>query len=514
MKRRYISTPIYYVNADPHIGHAHTSLMADVLKKLSERDGYSVFMTTGTDEHGQKNQEAAEASGLGTQPYLDRQSARFRSTFDRLGIEYDMWVRTTYEPHMDAVRFVLERLVADQALVKKRYEGLYCVGCEMFKKESDLDDLGRCPDHLTVPELQAEENYFLRLSLYQDWLVEFLYSNPEWIQPDQYRNEVLGMVAEPLDDLCISRPKSRVSLGVEMPFDTKFVTYVWFDALINYLSNLGWPDDVERVAEWWPSVVHLMAKDIIKTHCIYWPIMLRALDVEPPRQCLVHGYWVGEGNVKMSKTIGNVVDPEQVADTLGGETLRFFLGKNMRSGDSLISPELVRQCHNADLVNNMGNLYSRVVKLAARWYEGAVPACDELHPDDRQLLDTVFELVSVGRGELSLSMIANLARCVLEAADITNKHMATSEPWKLVKDPDKADRALSVLVACLESVRLIFEAAYPLLPETSTRALANMGAEWTEESARSWDPQLRSLRTGAALGDDTLLFERAPDPDK
>lgn len=511
MNRRYITTPIYYVNADPHIGHAHTSTMADVLKKMSQRDGSEVFMTTGTDEHGQKNQDAAEKSGLGITHYLDQQSARFRAAFDRLGVEYDMWVRTTHESHKAAVRHVLEKLFAHGVLVKKRYEGLYCVGCEMFKKTSDLDEAGRCPDHLAAPELLTEENYFLRLSLHQDWLVTFLQENPDWIQPEQYRNEVLGMLSEPLDDMCISRPKSRVSLGVELPFDPGFVAYVWFDALINYLSNLGWPGDEARVEAWWPNAVHLMAKDIIKTHCIYWPIMLRALDVPMPRRCLVHGYWVGEGNVKMSKTIGNVVVPDAVVDTFSADTLRFYLARNMRSSDSPISVELVRRCHNGDLVNNLGNLYSRVVKLTARDYGSAVPECPELHDEDQALLDSVLELVREGRGEFSFSAVTQLAQRILDAADLTNRHVNVTAPWELAKDPESSERVVSVLVACLESVRLIFEAGYPLLPNTATRALNNMNVPWTAETAKSWEPEARAISPGAMLGEDTMLFERVRD---
>lgn len=504
----YITTPIYYVNADPHIGHAHTSVMADVLKRVAQMAGHEVFMTTGTDEHGQKNQEAADKSGLGTQPYLDQQSARFRTAFEELDVGFDMWVRTTDEHHKQAVRAVLSRLHAEGVLVKKRYEGLYCTGCEMFKRDVDLDEQGRCNDHLTTPELTSEENYFLRIGVYQDWLRDKIETQPEWIQPDKYRHAVLRMLDEPLDDLCISRPKSRVSLGVELPFDPDFVCYVWFDALINYLSNLGWPEDEDRVARWWPSAHHLMAKDIIKTHCIYWPCMLEALGVAPPKAYLVHGYWVGEGNVKMSKTIGNVVTPRAVIEELGPDSLRFYMAKNMRTGDAPISNELVRRCHNGELGNNLGNLYSRVVKLAARVFDGAIPEHGALAPANQGLLDEILAIFAKVERTVSLETPPALAQAVLDAASLANQHFFDAAPWKLAKQPDAAAALADVMVTSLEALRIIFIAAHPVLPATSDRALRNMGCEAVRPTGSAWVLEARGLVPGASLGEDTLLFAR------
>src|SRR5260370_11631679 len=319
MTRSYITTPIYYVNGDPHLGHAYTSVMADVLTRIAWMRGTEALLTTRTDEHGQKNQEGAEASGLPPYEYLARQSSRFRSLFERLDVSFNLWVRTTSQQHVQAVQEALTRLNDRGLIVKKNYTGLYCVGCELFKKKSDLDEEGRCPDHQVKPIEMQELNYFFTIDKFRPWLLDKLEQRTDWIRPAFYRGEIVKMLEGPLEDLCISRPKKRVWLGIEMPFDSDYVTYVWFDALINYLSNIGWPDS--RYLEWWPYSNHLMAKDIIKTHCIYWPIMLKALGIEAPHGYRVHGFWVGEGGAKMSKSVGNVVDPEALLKTVGTDGL-------------------------------------------------------------------------------------------------------------------------------------------------------------------------------------------------
>jgi len=264
MGARYFTTPIYYVNGDPHIGHAHTSVMADVLRRAALMRGDEVFLSTGTDEHGQKNQQSAEESGLGVREYQDRQSGRFRALFERLNVGFDFWTRTSSDGHKAAVQAFLSRLMDRGLVARKEYSGVYCVGCEQFKRPSDLDERGRCSDHPSLtPQETSEVNYFLTLAPFQDWLVGEIERREDWIRPGFYRRELLAMLASPLEDLCISRPKSRVWLGVDLPFDPDYVTYVWFDALVNYVSNIGWPDD--GYLRWWPGATHLLAKDILKT---------------------------------------------------------------------------------------------------------------------------------------------------------------------------------------------------------------------------------------------------------
>jgi methionyl-tRNA synthetase len=475
----YLTSPIYYVNGDPHIGHAHTTVTADALKRVALMRGQHAFMTTGTDEHGQKNQEAAEASGLQTPAYLDQQSARFRSVFDRLNVAYDFYVRTTRPEHKAAVTEVLRRLWEKDLIVKKMYRGLYCVGCEQFKKPSDLDELRRCPDHLVVPTESEELNYFLVLAPFQEWLVRFIADREDVIVPSFYRREILAMLEEPLDDMSISRPKSRVSLGVELPFDSDYVTYVWFDALINYISSIGWPNDDQRAATWWRVSTHLMAKDIIKTHCIYWPIMLRALGMNPPHQYLVHGYWVGEGGRKMSKSLGNAVDPVTLLDLIGADGIRYYLVKNMTSGDSTISNRLVIQTYNTDLANGIGNLYARVVKFAT----DGIPDPPDVNPADAALVDECATSATRTFDAVDFESLPTLPRGVLDIAARLNAYVDSVAPWQLARDPANKQRLDSVILALLEGLRVLAELAWPVMPQTAERVLSSLGCASPDSSS-------------------------------
>lgn len=508
LSRLYLTTPIYYVNSVPHVGHAHTTIMADVMKRMALMRGTDVFLTTGTDEHGQKNYEAARDSGLSTIDYLDRQSRLFQNLFDALGVGYDMYVRTTRSYHMEQVQEVERRLKDKGMLTQKPYRGLYCVGCEQFKKKTDLDEQGRCVDHLTVPEEMDEVNWFFKIEPYREWLVGYIESHPDWIQPEQFKNDVLDMLRAPLEDMCISRPKSRVKLGVEMPFDPNYVTYVWFDALINYITNIKWPD--KGYQEWWPYAEHLIGKDIVKTHCIFWPIMLKALEIEPPLRFWVHGYWVAAGGQKMSKSLGNGVDPFQVINLAGADALRYYLAKNMRKGgDSQISLPMVVSTYNADLANKIGNLLSRVVKFTARHFEGKVPdVANVLHADDLKLARATAETAAGEYRETSLNNIPSLVQSAMRIAESLNLYVDTSAPWTLIKDPNNRGRVASILYALMDSTRLLLEMLYPVIPTTSKRGLEVLGG-----SAISSQPLVHHfaalrLKGGAVLGQDTNLFPR------
>jgi methionyl-tRNA synthetase len=509
--RRYITTPIYYVNGDPHIGHCHTSVMGDIIARCAKIRGENVFFTTGTDEHGQKNQRAAEDSGLAVEQYLDQQSGKFRGLFDRLSVSYDFFVRTTYPQHKAAVTKVLNILREKNLIVKKEYSGLYCEGCEQFKKLSDLDERGFCQDHQAAPLAMNETNYFLRLGEFQDWLIDYVASNEGSIQPEVFRQEVLSMLREPLDDMCISRPKTRVWLGIEFPYDRDYVTYVWFDALVNYISNLGWPDDSTRVSSWWPNATHLMAKDIIKTHCIYWPIMLRALGLEPPHACRVHGYWVGEGGVKMSKSLGNVVDPVAMIDIIGADAFRFYLAKSMGKREAQVSARLLRDCYDKELANNLGNLHARVLKMASQYFEGVVPPSDAVDSDGRALLNEVSVKATAvfPRGDL-LQEVTDQATALLQLGRAINLYVNQSAPWMLAKDPSQRTRLAGVLYGCLDALRIVMELAQPIMPNVASRALSSIGAasacfeKWTDRF------QPNGLRPGSPLSFDDLLFPRLP----
>ena len=508
MKSSYITTPIYYVNGSPHIGHAHTTIMADILKRYRRMRGQAVFMSTGTDEHGQKNQEAAEASGLTAMEYVDRQSAEFQALFDRLGVDYDFFARTTRPYHVEQVRHFESLLDARGLIVKNAYRGLYCTGCEQFKVESDLTGEGRCPDH---PSLELEDtdetNYFVRIEDYRPWLLDHIETNPDWLQPERYRNEVRQMLSQPLEDLCISRPNSRVSLGIELPFDADFVTYVWFDALINYITNVGWPDKDEF--RWWQNAENLIGKDIVKTHCIYWPIMLHAIDVKLPERISVHGYWVGAGGQKMSKTLGNVVDPVEVIDAFGVDALRYYLAKNMRTNaDSQISVDLIRQTYESDLANNLGNLLSRVGEFTASRFDGKVPAPGALHKDDQALVDGIAAGLTGAYADMDMHAIPASLTTIMEAASRMNEYVTAQAPWTLIKEDGQMERVASILYAILDGLRLVCEALYPFMPGSANKALSVLGrAPMAEESAlHEFTGGL--LEPGGTLGEVVILFPR------
>lgn len=500
---KYITTPIYYLNGLPHIGHAYTSILGDVMKKFEQMRGNNVYYSTGTDEHGQKNQHSIENSELSAEEFLQRQSDNFRNLFINLGIDFDFFVRTSRPEHQKIVQEILQNIYDRGLIIKKSYEGLYCEGCEQFKKKSDLDENGHCPDHKTAPKAISEENYFFKLEPYRQWLIDYIKSHPDWIQPAKYANEVLGMLKEPLEDLCISRPKSRVWLGVELPFDTNYVTYIWFDALVNYIStlNFGHNPDFENI---WSNSHHLIAKDILKPHCIYWPIMLHALGVAPVKHYFIHGYWIGEGGVKMSKSLGNVVDPVEMVDIFGVDALRFYLINNMTmAGDSQISPDLLKQGYKI-LANNIGNLQMRVLKMVQKNLNSKVPSKAALNDEDKQLLNNIAKrFTSVFRKDIGLETISELAESIISAGDATNAYFAANTPWVLAKDPAQKDRFEAVVYTTLDALRLIGNALYPIAPTTAGKIETSLGIE-NPQFVAEFKPM--SLAEGAAIKVGDPLF--------
>lgn len=504
--KSYITTPIYYVNGSPHIGHAHTTVMADILKRNRSSLGYEVKLTTGCDEHGQKNQEAAEKAKMPPADYLYQRSKEFQRVFDRLDVQYDYFVRTSRPSHMEQVARVEGKLKEEGLIVKKQYRGLYCTGCEQFKKLSDLNEDGRCKDHPTLEVEEIDEtNYFLTIEPYRERLLQYIEANPGFVHPPKYAKELRGMLSEPLEDLCISRPKRRVSLGVELPFDSDYVTYVWFDALINYLTNLEWPSgDYES---WWMTVEHVIGKDILKTHGVYWPIMLMALGENPPRRLSVHGHWVGSGGVKMSKTIGNVVDPVDVIEQFGADALRYYMARNMRSdSDSQISIDLIRQAYNSELGNKLGNLLSRAAKFASSRFDGKVPEPDEPTEQDLQLQASVLDAASRFGDRFEMADIPRLVGRLMDACDELNEFFAGQAPWDLIKNPATVQRCQTVIYVTLDCLRIVLEAFRQVIPTSADRALAMLGVEVNNGTV--WMPAIGKLKGGAPLGEVGTLFPR------
>ncbi len=318
----YITTPIYYVNASPHIGHAYTTIVADVLARFYRMSGAETYFVTGTDEHGDKIAEAANQASVTPQEYADKISAQFSALWPQLAVANDYFIRTTDKNHVETVQHILRKVYDAGDIYFGSYGGYYCFGCERFLTEKEIVDK-KCPEHGKAPQYIEEKNYFFKMSKYQDWLIKHIKDNPDFIRPERYRNEVLAFLREPLEDLCISRPKTRLKWGITLPFDENYVTYVWFDALINYITAVDYPQG-NKFKKFWPVAEHLIAKDILKPHGIYWPTMLKSAGIEPYRHLNVHGYWNVEQS-KMSKSLGNVVRPLDLKDKYGLDAFRYFL---------------------------------------------------------------------------------------------------------------------------------------------------------------------------------------------
>ena len=503
--KSYITTPIYYVNGSPHLGHAFTSVMADILKRNRQALGYDMMLSTGVDEHGQKNQEAAAELGMSIEDFLDMRGKEFRDVFDRIGVAYDYFVRTSRDGHKNAVAGMEQTIFDKDLIVKKQYSGTYCKGCEEFKKESDLTEDGQCPLHPTMQVEQTEEtNYFLKMEPFREKLLEHIAENPDWIQPEAFRNELKQMLAEPLEDLCISRPKNRVTLGVDLPFDPDFVTYVWFDALANYLTNIGWPDG--DYSDWWAACEHMIGKDILKPHGVYWPIMLMAAGLPLPKKLTVHSHWVGAGGVKMSKSIGNVVDPLEVVEKLGVDGLRWYLARHMRAdSDSQISVELITQAYNSELGNKIGNLLSRAAKFSKARFDGMLPAPGPLSAEDEAIRASVLKATE-GFGEwIDLADLPARVQAIITVADEMNNYFADQAPWDLIKNEETKERCQTVIYVTLDCLRVVMEALRQVIPGSADKALAMLNAP---QVACPWKPELDQLVGDSALGEIETLFPR------
>jgi methionyl-tRNA synthetase len=503
--KSYITTPIYYVNGSPHIGHAFTSIMADILKRNRLAQGHELKLSTGVDEHGQKNQEAAADLGMPVDEFLEMRCKEFRDVFDQLDVAYDYFVRTSREGHKQAVAGMEQSIFDKDLIVKKNYTGTYCKGCEEFKKESDLTEDGQCPLHPTMKVEQTEEtNYFLKMEPFRERLLQHIADNPDFVQPEAFKNELKQMLSEPLEDLCISRPKTRVTLGVELPFDTDFVTYVWFDALANYLTNIDWPD--AGYAPWWAECEHLIGKDILKPHGVYWPIMLMAAGLPLPKKLSVHSHWVGAGGVKMSKSIGNVVDPLEVIEKLGVDALRWYLARHMRAdSDSQISVDFITQTYNTELGNKIGNLLSRAAKFSKARFDGKLPAPGPLSPQDEAIRKAVVAATEGLAGWINLADIPARMQAIITVSDEMNNYFAEQAPWELIKNDETRERCQTVIYVTLDCLRVVMEALTQVIPGSAGRALAMLNAP---EVACPWTPELDRLTGDSELGEIETLYPR------
>lgn len=501
----YITTPIYYVNASPHIGHAYTTIVADVLARYARMTRRETFFVTGTDEHGDKIAEAAKKAGITPKEYADSISAQFRHLWPELAITNDYFIRTTDANHMETVRSILQKVYDAGDIYFGAYEGFYCVGCERFYMEKELV-AGKCPDHQTVPEHRKESNYFFRMSKYQDWLIRHIQENPDFIRPERYRNEVLAFLRDPLEDLCISRPKTRLTWGITLPFDQNYVTYVWFDALINYVTALDYPDGA-NFKKFWPEAQHLIAKDILKPHGIYWPTMLKAAGIEPYQHLNVHGYW-NSNSSKMSKSLGNVVRPLELKDKYGLDAFRYFLLRDMVFGlDSNFSEEAFVSRLNSDLANDLGNLLSRTITMAIKYCDGKIPEPPKPDLDNSLQAAALKAVVDVEASFADMSLHKALM-AIWELISAANKYIVENEPWALAKDAANREKLTAIMYRLLEALRAIAILISPFMPQAAEKILSQIGLELSQKFDLDVIRKNETLPAGRALIRGESLFPR------
>lgn len=484
MERIYLTTPLYYVNGDPHLGSAYTMIITDTLARYYRARGWETFYLTGTDEHGDKIAQAAAESGNTPKAFTDEVSATFRAAWDTCDITYDHFIRTTDPYHVRYVQELLTKIYETGDIYFDRYGGLYCFGCERFYTEKELVG-GKCPDHLTEPTLLEEENYFFRMSKYQERLLRHIEAQPDFIRPEGFKNEVVAMLREPIGDLCISRPKSRLAWGIEVPFDKQYVTYVWFDALINYVSALKYKGE-EVFQAFWPEAQHFIGKDILKPHGVFWPTMLMAAGLPLYKHLNVHGFWTVEGQ-KMSKSLGNVISPLAMKEKVGLDAFRYFLLRESVFGqDADFREESLTARHNADLANNLGNLVSRVLAMQEKYFHGKVQSLGANWAiEDRELREKFTRAEKELEGYMAELQFHRALESIWSAADHANRYIVRTAPFTLIKYPDKLFRVGEVLHHMLEVLRTLARLLAPFLPDTADqlRDLLNLTAATAKPDA-------------------------------
>ncbi|MEE9167288.1 MAG: methionine--tRNA ligase [Candidatus Neomarinimicrobiota bacterium] len=507
MGKFFVTTPIYYVNDEPHIGHAYTTVLADVLARYYKERGDDVFFLTGTDEHGQKVFRAARDRGMEPKQHCDETVVRFKDLWEKLNINYTHFIRTTDPEHEKVVKQILQTIYDKGDIYFDEYSGYYCIECERFYTEKELqgpssDVPAECPIHRTELKVISEENYFFKMSNYRQRLIDHIGDHPQFILPDFRRNEVLGFLKQPLGDLCISRPKSRLSWGIELPFDSDYVTYVWFDALINYVSAIGVTENDSLFRKWWPANYHLIGKDILTTHAVYWPTMLFAADIAQPETIFAHGWWLSE-DFKMSKSMGNVVRPLDLIEEFGVDPVRYFLMRDMVLGqDANFSLEAFVRRYNSDLANDLGNLVGRICALIRSHFAGEIPPSGDLGEEEVTLRRHGERVASVAHDQVERMRISAAVEEVLQFVRVINRYMERREPWKLVRS-DK-ERAGTVLYFAAESLRIVLQQLHPIMPARTEKMLEMIGVSEPDFMDHEWG----KLERGAPLGSFEVPFPR------
>lgn len=506
MNKFYVTTAIDYVNATPHIGHAYEKIAADIVARYHRMKGADVFFLTGVDEHGSKVEKSAKDAGKEPKEFCDDMSSKFEAAWKKLNLSNDHFIRTTDDYHEASVQGIFKKLLDKGDIYKGTYEGLYCEGCEDFVRERDLDEDGNCPNHMKPPKKLEENNYFFKLTEYKDKLRHWIDANPDCIKPEGRKKEILNQLNDPeLGDFSVSRARHSLTWGVPVPGDTEQVIYVWIDALSNYITGIGYPHDMEKFKRYWPADLHLIGKDINKFHSIFWPALLMAAEIEPPRQVYAHGFITVNGK-KLSKSLGNVIDPNALVDEYGADAVRYYLmAATPFDNDGDFSTEDFIKRVNAELANNLGNLLNRTLTLVDRNCDGIVPDQDPEHILRKQ----ANEIHVVFDQHMEKLEFAKAIDALFALVDQANKYMNDEKPWTLFKEGKKKEGE-EVLFTCMEVLRRTAMHIYPFTPALAQKIWYQLGNDDDIGviGDRKDDDMFDMLKPGAKVRNTGPVFNR------